>query len=79
MMWKLVQPSKAVIYGLIALALCALIALGFWRGMAAIEAMVEAARHRMRVERDLHWAGQIQKSNAEVAVKQAAQAVQAAA
>lgn len=59
------------------LALPALAALSFWRGMAAIDALEARAAETARAERDAHWRGEIAASNAAVAEAKAAQAVAA--
>lgn len=54
----------------VALALLALAALGFWRGIATIKGMVSEARTAAIMERDAHWTAEIEKSNAETALRQ---------
>lgn len=48
------------------LVLLALAALGFWRGMVAIERMQAQAAATARAERDAHWRAQISAANAEM-------------
>jgi hypothetical protein len=59
------------------LALLALAAFGFWRGLAAIDALEARAAAEARAERDAHWRAEIAASNAAVAEARAAQAVAA--
>ncbi|HEV2556824.1 MAG TPA: hypothetical protein VGV17_23990 [Bosea sp. (in: a-proteobacteria)] len=59
------------------LALLALAAFGFWRGMAAIDALEARAAAAAKAERDAHWRAEIAASNAAVAEAKAAQAVAA--
>ncbi len=61
------------------LALLAASALGFWRGMAAIDALEARAAASARSERDAHWRAEIAASNAAVANARAEQAVAALA
>lgn len=77
-MMKLIEPYKWVGIALISLLLLAIIGLGFWRGMAVINGMVETARVEATELANAKWRAEIEKSNAEVAVKAATQAVQAA-
>lgn len=54
---------------IIALTLAVLVAaggLGFWRGLAAINAMVARADATATAARDAHWRAQIAASNAQV-------------
>lgn len=64
-----IDVSAAFVRGLAVLALIALCAFGFWRGMAAIESMVAEARAAAIAERDAHWVAQVEKSNAEVELR----------
>ena len=60
------KVGKGVVIALSLAALLATAALAFWRGMAAIDSMVETARTSAIAERDAHWRGEIERSNAEV-------------
>lgn len=51
----------------------------FLRGIAHIDAMVEAARIEARAERDAHWRGEIARADAEAAAESARLAIKAAA
>jgi hypothetical protein len=53
--------------------------IGFWRGMAAIERMTEAAATAARKERDAHYRAEIERSNAKVANERAEAAIAASA
>ena len=61
---------------------CALLVAGggiaFWRGMAAIERMTEAAATAARQERDAHYRAEIAASNARIADERAEAAIAAA-
>jgi len=70
------KPLAVVAAGL---ALLALAAFGFWRGMAAIDALEARAAASARSERDAHWRAEIAASNAAVANARAEQAVAALA
>lgn len=52
--------------------------ISFWRGMAAIESMVETARTEAFAARDAHWKLEIEKSNAAVEKTIAENAIAAA-
>jgi hypothetical protein len=78
-MMKLLEPYRLAAVGIILALLLAFAGLGFWRGMAAINAMVETARQDGITTTDAKWQARFEKSNAEVAVKQAEQAINAAA
>jgi uncharacterized protein HemX len=61
---------------------CSLLVAGggvaFWRGMAAIERMTEAAVSTAREERDAHYLSEIAASNARIAAERAEAAIAAA-
>lgn len=68
--------------GLIALAVAAVLALaglGFWRGIASVGAMVEAARIAAAAERDARWEAEIARANEAVERARADQAIAVAA
>ncbi|MBN8533857.1 MAG: hypothetical protein J0L51_07170 [Rhizobiales bacterium] len=71
--------SRGLVLGLVIAGLFAAAGLGFWRGMAAIERMVETARIEERASRDAHWRKEIAESNAKAETERARQAVEAAA
>lgn len=59
--------SRAGKIGAVALLAALLAAAGgfaFWRGMARIDGMIEAARQAAAAERDAHWRGEIERANA---------------
>ena len=78
-MKKMLAPYKMAAFGLAALLLMVLAGLGFWRGMATIEAMIETVRAETIVSRDAHWAGEIARANEAALKAQIAQAAKAAA
>ncbi len=71
--WRPIAGAIAVI------ALLALAGLGFWQGMATIDAMELRAATTARAERDAHWRAEIATSNALVEKARADQAVAAMA
>lgn len=70
--------SRGAIIGLVVAGLVAAGGFGFWRGVAAIERMVFAARAAAIAERDKHWEAQIATSNAAAEKARADQAIAAA-
>jgi hypothetical protein len=66
--------AAALVYSL----LVAVGGLAFWRGMAAIERMTEAAATAAREERDAHYRAEIAASNARIAAERAEAAIAAA-
>lgn len=70
--------GRGVVLALLVAALFAAGGLGFWRGMAAIESMVETARTEAFAARDAHWKLEIEKSNAAVEKSIAENAIAAA-
>lgn len=71
--WRVIAGVVAV------LVLLALAGLGFWQGMAAIDAMELRAATTARAERDAHWRAEIEASNALVEKARADQAIAAMA
>lgn len=71
--WRAIASVVAV------LVLLALAGLGFWQGMAAIDAMELRAATTARAERDAHWRAEIATSNALVEKARADQAIAAMA
>ncbi|PZU93109.1 MAG: hypothetical protein DI527_07625 [Chelatococcus sp.] len=67
--WRLVAAGLAI------LALLAVMAVGFWQGLAEIAAMQTRAAEAARDERDAHWTAEIAKANAAVHQARAEQAV----
>jgi hypothetical protein len=70
--------SRGLVIGLVIAGLFAAGGLGFWRGMAAIERMVETARVEAIAGRDAHWRGEIAQSNAAAEAERARQSIEAA-
>lgn len=70
--------GRGVVLALLVAALFAAGGLGFWRGMATIERMVETARTEALAARDAHWKAEIEKSNAAVEKSIAENAIAAA-
>ncbi|CAN7598353.1 hypothetical protein [Bosea sp. LjRoot237] len=78
-MLAMLKLGKPALYALALAGLLALAALGFWRGMAAIDnAQAAAVAVATAAERN-HWRAEIEKSNAAVANARAAQAILVAA
>lgn len=71
--------SRGLVIGVMVAGLLAAGGIGFWRGMAAIERVVETARTEAIAARDAHWRGEIAKSNALAEAERARQAIEAAA
>jgi uncharacterized protein HemX len=72
---------SAVTAASVALVCAVLVAgggLAFWRGMAAIERMTDAAAAAARDERDAHYRAEIAASNARIAAERAEAAIAAA-
>lgn len=70
--------TRGLVIGLVIGGLFAAGGLGFWRGMAAIERMVETARVEAIDKRDAHWRGEIAQSNAVAEAERARQSIAAA-
>lgn len=73
--------TPAAKFGIVAILVAAMVAGGgfaFWRGMARIDGMVEAAREEAFKARDAYWNGEIAKANA-IAEKVRADQIEAAA
>ena len=69
-----IKLGKGVIIALGFAALLAIAGLSFWRGMAAIDSLVETARTSAIAERDAHWRAEIATSNAAVEAERHRQA-----
>ena len=76
---KAVAPvfSKVFLPILIAAVLIVVGCYSFNRGMEKLNGMIAVARQSAVAERDAYWTAEIEKSNAEQARKEAAQAVEA--
>ncbi len=73
--------SRSAVTAAAVALVCALLVAGgglaFWRGMAAIERMTDAAAASAREERDAHYRAEIAASNARIAKERAEAAINA--
>ena len=60
------KVGKGIVIAVALATLLAIAGLAFWRGMAAIDSLVEEARVAAIAGRDAHWRSEIERSNAEV-------------
>lgn len=59
--------TPAAKFGIVAILVAAMVAGGgfaFWRGIARIDGMVDAAREEATKARDAYWTGEIERANA---------------
>lgn len=79
--WLAVPPwLRTTLIALVAtVALAAVAALGFWRGMALIDGMELRAAREAAEKQDAKWQAQLEKANALVDRERAEQAIKAAA
>lgn len=78
--WLVLPPwLRTTLIALVAtVALAAVAALGFWRGMALIDGMELRAAATAKAERDSHWTAEIEKANAATERVRSDQAIRAA-